>query len=151
MEMPFAFRDTQGELDLFKVNTPFNRAGRAAVAKAMGDAWTSFARSGAPSLPDGFNWQRRASGWQPDSLVIDSPAGGDLRMEMLRSDVCAVKEALRRSLDASSGMSRCRIYARAFLWSPIFARQGNRDEYAQWCEEFGCSAPAHVFRPAMEV
>jgi para-nitrobenzyl esterase len=69
-------------------------------------------------------------------------------MEMLRTDVCTVKEALRRSRDVSSGMARCRIYARAFLWSPMFVRRG---EYARWCEEFGCSAPAHVFRPAMEV
>jgi len=43
MEMPFAFRDIRGEQDLFKVNTPFNRAERAAVAEAMGDAWASFA------------------------------------------------------------------------------------------------------------
>jgi para-nitrobenzyl esterase len=151
MEMPFAFRDIRGELDLFKVNTPFNRAGRAAVAEAMGNAWTSFARSGVPSLPNGFNWQRRTADREPDSLVIDSPAGGGLRMEMLRADVCSIKEALRRSRDVSSGMTRCRLYARAFLWSPMFVRHGSCGEYAQWCEEFGCSAPANVFRPAMEV
>lgn len=32
MEMAFAFRDTAGELDIFGVNTPFNRAGRAVLA-----------------------------------------------------------------------------------------------------------------------
>ena len=33
MEMPFVFRDIAGEFDLFKVNTPFNRARpRAGVA-----------------------------------------------------------------------------------------------------------------------
>lgn len=151
MEMPFAFRDIRGELDLFKVNTPFNRTGRAAVAKAMGDAWTSFARTGVPSLSDGFKWQRRTAGWEPDSLVIDSPAGGGLRMERLRADVCSLKEALRRSRDVATSTMRCRIYARAFLWSPLFARYGSRDEYAKWCGEFGCDAPAHTFRPVMEV
>jgi para-nitrobenzyl esterase len=83
--------------------------------------------------------------------VIDSPAGGGLRMERLRADVCSLKEELRRSRDVATGIARCRIYARAFLWSPIFARHGSRSEYANWCKEFGCSAPAHVFRPVMEV
>ncbi|WP_338834231.1 carboxylesterase/lipase family protein [Bradyrhizobium septentrionale] len=151
MEMPFAFRDVRGELDLFKVNTPFNKAGRAAVAEAMGSAWASFAHSGVPSLPNGFNWQRRTTDRGPDSLVIDSPAGGGLRMEMLRADVSSIKAGLRRSADVSSGTARCRIYARAFLWCPMFVQHGSLDEYDQWCEEFSCNTPAHVFRPVMEV
>jgi para-nitrobenzyl esterase len=151
MEMPFAFRDVAGELDLFKVNTPFNRAGRVATARAMGDAWTSFARTGVPSLPDGLEWQHRTIGREPDSLVIDSPKGGGLRMEGLRADVCSLKDTLRRSRDLATDTARCRIYARAFLWSPLFARYGSRTEYADWCKEFGCNSPAHAFRPVMEV
>ena len=72
-------------------------------------------------------------------------------MERLRADVCSLKDALRRSRDFATDTARCRIYARAFLWSPLFTRYGSLTEYANWCKEFGCNAPAHAFRPAMEV
>ena len=151
MEMAFAFRDTAGELDIFGVNTPFNRAGREAVARAMGDAWTSFARDGVPSLPDGGVWTRRALQPGADTLLIDSPAGGGLRMAAIRQDIETLKQALRQTKDIASGTARCRIYARVFLWSPLFAGHGGETEYAAWCHEFGCREPAASFRPVVEV
>jgi para-nitrobenzyl esterase len=151
MEMAFAFRDTAGEFDLFGVNTPFNRPGRAALARAMGDAWTSFAREGVPSLPGGIAWSRRTLGPAPDTLVLDSPAGGGARMAAVRQDIDALKRALRDSVEVASGTARCRIYARVFLWSPLFAGHGSEAEYAEWCQRFGCHEPASAFRPAVEV
>jgi para-nitrobenzyl esterase len=151
MEMAFAFRDTAGELDIFGVNTPFNRAGRLAVAQAMGDAWTSFARTGAPALPGGAPWARRTQGGAPDTLLIDSPAGGGLRMAAVRQDVASLKQSLRQARPLKSGDPRCRIYARVFLWSPLFAGHGSEEEYVAWAREFGCTQAASAFRPITEV
>jgi para-nitrobenzyl esterase len=151
MEMAFAFRDTAGELDIFGVNAPFNRAGRLAVAQAMGDAWTSFARAGAPALPVGAPWARRTQGGAPDTLLIDSPAGGGLRMAAVRQDVAALKQSLRLTRPLTSGDPRCRIYARVFLWSPLFAGHGSEEEYVAWAREFGCTQAASAFRPITEV
>lgn len=151
MEMAFAFRDTVGELDIFGVNTPFNRSGREAVARAMGDAWTSFARDGKPTLPGGASWERRTRSASPETLLIDSPAGGGLRMARLRQDIAQVKQSLRLSTQVRSGVARCRIYARVFLWSPLFSGNGSEEEYAAWAREFGCTQPASAFRPVTEV
>jgi para-nitrobenzyl esterase len=151
MEMAFAFRDTAGELDIFGVNTPINRAGRLAVAQAMGDAWTSFARTGLPALPGGAPWARRALGGAPDTLLIDSPAGGGLRMAAVRQDVASLKQSLRLARPLTSGDPRCRIYARVFLWSPLFAGHGSEEEYVAWAREFGCTQAASAFRPITEV
>jgi para-nitrobenzyl esterase len=151
MEMAFAFRDTVGELDIFGVNTPFNRAGRTAVAQAMGDAWTSFARIGVPCLPGGVRWQVRTLGTAAETLLIDSPAGGGLRMAAVRQGIASIKQTLRLSPQISSGVSRCRIYARVFLWSPLFASCGSEEEYAKLGSEFRCTHPASAFRQATEV
>jgi para-nitrobenzyl esterase len=151
MEMAFAFRDTVGELDIFGVNTPFNRAGRIAVAQAMGDAWTSFARTGVPGLPGGEQWQRRTLGTAAETLVIDSPAGGGLRMAGVREGIASIKQRLRSSPQIRSGVSRCRIYARVFLWSPLFAGCGSEEEYATLGREVRCTHPSWAFRQATEV
>jgi len=151
MEMPFAFRDSAGEFDIFKVNTPFNRPGRQALAQAMGDAWTSFARDGVPLLPGGAAWSRRTLGPAPDTLLLDSPAGGGSRMAAIRQDIGALKQALRDSDTVTSGSTRCRIYARVFLWAPLFVGHGSEAEYAEWCQRFACREAASAFRPAVEV
>lgn len=151
MEMAFAFRDSVGEFDIFKINTPFNKAGRQALARAMGDAWTSFARDGVPSLPDGNTWTRRTLQPGPDTLLLDTARDGGLRMAAIRQDINALKQALHDSDQVASGTARCRIYAKVFLWSPLFVGHGDTSEYAQWCQRFGCSAAATAFRPAIEV
>jgi para-nitrobenzyl esterase len=151
MEMAFAFRDTAGELDIFGVNTPFNRAGRRAVAQAMGNAWTSFARAGVPVPDSGVPWQRRTQGRAPETLLIDSPAGGGLRMATVRQSMASLRQSLRMSPHVTSGDSRCRIFARVFLWSPLFAGHASAAEYLAWAREFGCTQPASAFRPVTEV
>jgi len=151
MEMAFAFRDTAGELDIFGINTAFNRAGRHAVAQAMGDAWTSFARVGVPGLSGNAQWPRRTRGTAAETLLIDSPAGGGLRMAAVRQDIASLKESLRLSPQVRSGESRCRIYARVFLWSPLFVGLGSEEQFAEWCREFRCAQPASAFRQRTEV
>jgi hypothetical protein len=52
---------------------------------------------------------------------------------------------------ARDGGLRCRIYARVFLWMPLFRDYGNEPEYKQWCETLGCQIPAAAQRPKLEV
>ena len=151
MEMAFVFRDTAGELDIFGVNTPFNRSGRAVLAQAMGDAWTSFARNGLPTVPSKEWSRRRIEKGGLDCLLFDTARDGGIRMTRLGTDMPAVKQALRADAQAEPATLRCRIYARLFVWNPLFAGHGDASEYALWCREFGCSVPAARFRPGLEV
>ena len=149
MEMAFVFRDVAGELDIFKVNTPFNRSGRGQVATAMGDAWTSFAREGVPQLPNGVAWPRRTRQQPHDSLLIDSERDGGLRTAPARQNIEDLKrELLESTLPAAA---RCRIYARTFLWAPVFDGAGNANEYDQWCKQLGHDMPAEHYRPGVEI
>ena len=150
MEMPFVFRDVAGEFDIFKVNTPFNRAGRGEVAQAMGNAWTSFARSGAPALPGGLRWARRDEAAQ-ESLVFDSVRGGGLRMAALASDIQALKRELVSGAGDAPLAVRARLFARTFLWSPLFAGHADLHDYEQVRQRFGGEVSAEAYRPQVEV
>lgn len=150
LEMPFVFRDTAGEFDLFRANTPFNRSGRLAVAKAMGDAWTSMARDGEPRLPGGITWQRRTTDGTRDSLLFDSPRGGGLQMASARRRIDQLKQSVLRD-DTLPAALRCAIYARLFLWCPLFEGLGSQQEYEAWGQQLGCDLPATQFRPAVEI
>jgi para-nitrobenzyl esterase len=149
MEMPFVFRDVAGEFDIFKVFTPFNRRGREAVAQAMGSAWTTFARTGQPELPGKLPWSRRADAPAAESLLIDSPGDGGLRMQPAKETVAAIKQSVR---DGSLPPAlRCRVYARTFLWTPLFEDHGSTAEYERWCRELGVDSPAEAHRPQIEI
>lgn len=151
MEMAFVFRDTAGELDLFRVNTPFNRSGRVALAREMGGAWTSFARDGVPTPPNN-KWSRRdLDAEQSDCLLFDTARDGGIRMMRMRTDMAAVKQALKSDAATEPASLRCRIYARLFLWSPLFAGNGDASEYERWCQELGCTATADEFRPQFDI
>lgn len=145
MEMAFAFGDEAGEFDPFRVNTPFNRAGRVALARDMSAQWAAFARSGQPLAP----WARRTPAAGEDSLVFDSAAGGGVRMAAARRDIATLKRTLHDAPLAPA--LRCRIYARLFLWSPLFEGHGSEAEYRQWCAEWGIQTPAGAHRPAVEI
>lgn len=121
------------------------------MAQAMGNAWTSFARTGVPALPGATPWRRRTQGVGPETPLIDTPAGGSLRVASVRQDMAALKQSLRLSPQVRSGVARCRIYARVFLWSPLFSGHGSEEEYAAWAREFGCTQPASAFRPVTGV
>jgi para-nitrobenzyl esterase len=148
MEMAFAFRDRAGAFDLFKVNTPFNRAGRMELVQAMGDAWTSFARSGAPTLRS-ISWPRRGLGVGADSLVFDTVRDGGLRLARLRTDLAALKRELFGAPLPPALVAR--IYARVFVFAPLFVGHGSAAEYAQWCTALGVSEAMETHRPRLEI
>jgi para-nitrobenzyl esterase len=72
-------------------------------------------------------------------------------MAAVRQDMASLKQALRLSAQVRSGDSRCRIFARVLLWTPMFSGHGSEEEYAAWAREFGCTQPASAFRPITEV
>ena len=72
-------------------------------------------------------------------------------MGAVRQDLALLKQSLRSSRQVTSGTSRCRIYARVLLWSPLFCGHGSEEEYAAWAREFGCTQAASAFRPVTEV
>ena len=149
MEMSFVFRDEAGEFDLFQVNTPFNRRGRVALCRAMGLAWTSFARNGRPSLPAGTAWPARTHDGA-ESLVFDTEAGGGLRMAAARESLARIQQELEQS-SSLSPLLRLRSFARVFLWSPLFARVLGPQHYEQLRSRLGRPETAESFRPEMEI
>lgn len=149
MEMPFVFRDETGEFDLFQVNTPFNRRGRVALCRAMGQAWTSFARDGRPTLPSGMAWPARTLDGV-ESLVLDTDAGGGLRMASARESLSTIQQELEQPSPLSP-LQRLRSFARVFLWSPLFAGVLGAPHYEQLRRRLGRSEAAEAFRPSMEI
>lgn len=117
----------------------------------MGDAWTSFARGGMPTLPSHEWSRRRIEKERPDCLLFDTARDGDIRMARLSTDMAAVKQMLKTDSEAEPATLRCRIYARVFVWNPLFAGHGDASEYELWCRKFGCAIPAIEFRPRLEV
>lgn len=149
MEMAFVFRDEAGEFDLFQVNTPFNRRGRQVLCRAMGAAWTSFARDGRPTLPDGTAWPARGE-QAAESLVLDSPSGGGLRMASARESLDTIQQELQQP-SALEPLARLRCFARVFLWSPLFAGIVDQAAYHRLRERLGRSDPPEQFRPVSEI
>ncbi|MCX2863357.1 carboxylesterase family protein [Paucibacter sp. PLA-PC-4] len=151
MEMPFVFRDEAGEFDLFQVNTPFNRAGRLQLCRAMGTAWVTFARQGEPRLPDGTAWLRRGPQGE-ESLVFDTARDGGLRMAAMRESLERIKrELLEDELARLPAPLRLRAFARVFLWSPLFVGHATEVEYEVLRQQLGLNDPASAHRPQMEI
>jgi len=46
---------------------------------------------------------------------------------------------------------RCRIYARLFLWYPIFGGRGSPAEYRLWSERLLHRLPPEAYRPQVEM
>lgn len=152
MEMAFVFRDEAGEFDLFGVNTPFNRAGRQALCRAMASAWTHFARHGRPALPGGEAWPPRRNDGSADSLAIDTASGGGLRMAMLRESLARIQHELEDPASTRlSPQQRLRSFARVFLWSPLFDGWVAPQAYEQLRRRLNRSETADSFRPQLEI
>ncbi|UZZ09528.1 carboxylesterase family protein [Ectopseudomonas mendocina] len=151
MEMSFAFGDVSGEFDIFGVNTPFNKRSRCKLARQMSSAWVSFATNGVPIISVGDGWRRHyESLFGSTSLVFDSKKDGGIRMESLRVTVGELKKQL---FDGGklSPLTCCSIYAKAFLWAPVFHRRGSVEEFEVLRVQHKCAESAEYFRPKMEI
>lgn len=123
-EIPFVF----GHFDLGRegnvIFTEENRAGREALSAAMRHYWASFARSGRPQpAPDAAAWLPWSS--EPRGsrfLVLDTPAGGGIRMESGRETVAAILDDLVRDPDLDNAERRCRVAREIDQWFRVGAR-----------------------------
>ncbi|MBX3024006.1 carboxylesterase family protein [bacterium] len=118
--------------------TDENRAGREQLSQAMMGYWAEFARTGRPGRGgDGtvewLAWDARAPA-APKYLVLDTAAGGGIRMS---SDVVTL-EGLRAALASDPRLAdprdRCAVYHELSRWGRGFSRA----EYdaAPECREF---------------
>lgn len=151
MEMAFVFGDKTGEFDVFKINSVFNKKGRHFLASEMSYSWISFATDGRPSLLSGDTWFRYAQGpLKSATLIFDSEADGGIRIETLCITVGDLKQRLFTD-NTKSVNEKCSLYARAFIWSPLFHRWGSTKEYLaiKVGEQF--LPPISQFRPRNEI
>ncbi|WP_083893628.1 carboxylesterase/lipase family protein [Herbaspirillum sp. B65] len=151
VEMAFAFGDLDGEFDPFRVNTIFNRSGRHYLALAMRQAWTSFARDAHPRLPQPMRWPRRTLSGQEESLILDSPRDGGIRMARARQNMMQILQAITTDSHIPTPQMRCQIYARLYVWSPLFAGYADQADYQRWCAELDCHIAASQFRPRLQI
>lgn len=151
MEMAFVFGDIAGEFDIFGINTPFNKKGRAQLCAVMSQAWLGFADRGCPTLDEGTDWLPYAQDSQVGRvLVFDTPKDGGVRMAHFQESLAQIKGEILASKSLAPE-SRLRIYARLFLWSPLFQNHGSFAEYQKNCETLSLAISAEAFRPLQEI
>lgn len=112
-----------------------SRPGRMKLSRAMMSYWAEFARRGDPgrggdgALPEWRPWTPDPS--QRRLLVLDTPAGGGIRMESEVPSRDAVLAALAVDPRAATAERRCRVYATMMEWT--------REITAERYRELGCA------------
>jgi para-nitrobenzyl esterase len=139
LEIPFVF----GHFDLGRLGnrlfTHENLEGRIALSEAMLSYWAAFAAAGNPGrgltghLPDWLPWDPAA----PRFLVLDTPAGGGIRMESGMETRAAILDQLANDPRVRSARERCIVYR--YL---VETRNLSQREYEslEVCRDFPLSA-----------
>lgn len=135
-EIPFVF----GHWDLGRAASAVfddgNLAGRNVLSGQMASYWSQFAAAGDPgqgregTLPAWTRWD--AAPGAPRCLVLDTPAGGGLRMTNEQLTRETVLDAVASDPRLAEPRDRCRIYRELAAWG----RGSNRDAYAARCPDF---------------
>jgi para-nitrobenzyl esterase len=139
LEIPFVF----GHFSLGRMGevlfTDHNAAGREALSSSMRAYWGSFARGGRPEAHGQQDWM--ALGLEPGaprSLVLDTPAGGGIRM----TDAWESRAKLLTDLQADPRLStaerRCRVRRGLVGWRRLLSEE----QYAEFEECRGLPASA---------
>jgi para-nitrobenzyl esterase len=129
-EIPFVFGHFDLGRDANRLWTRTNEPGRLALSAAMASYWAAFAASGDPSqgrhgeLP---RWQP----WDDGILVLDTPAGGGMRMS---SDV-VTGAAVVRQLEPDPRLPGRRAQCRTLAGLARFGAAYSRAEYARDCPD----------------
>jgi len=112
-----------------------NRASREALSDAMRSYWARFAATGGPgagqdgSLPEWTAWDEAPGGHK--YMILDSPAGGGLRMGSEPVTVASVLAAVAQDPRLATPKARCRVYHE-------LAARGRGFERADY-EKVGCA------------
>ncbi len=140
-EIPFVF----GHWDLGPMSdrlfTAGNREGRELLSAQMMSYWAQFAQAGAPGrgrrgeLPEWKPWSN-ASPDAPRFVVLDTPAGGGIRMEsdfVTPGDVIANIDADPR---LATQRDRCAVYLRLERWGRSFDEERYASAGAEGCADY---------------
>ena len=116
VELDFIWGPIMGEIVAGLYNDE-NAPGRAFLTQAMRGYWGQFARSGDP----GSGSDNSLTPWQPWQandgafMVLDTEAGGGLRMSTDRVMVDDLKQRLKSDARLAQASARCAMYVRLFL------------------------------------
>lgn len=122
-EIPFIFDHWRigGRLDPILWNDD-NEEGRRALSDAMMGYWANFARSGNPGAASGNPvWEPWEGGQR---IVLDTPAGGGIRMEQGAYTFGEVLDRLVSDDRFASQEERCTVYGSVVEWFPEVADDG---------------------------
>lgn len=120
LEVAFVFHDLERSMNFFNLWNDDNEAGTTALSGAMASYWTHFAYTGAPGrgragdLPEWQAWTAPDPAAQR-LMVLDTPAGGGIRMEPTQLTLDALKQRLATDpAFAQDPESRCTLYVQMF-------------------------------------
>jgi para-nitrobenzyl esterase len=135
LELPFVF----GDFEILPMAYLFdNSPGKEALSEAMMSYWSAFAHSGQPNRGR-RNEQPQWLRWGTDgktSIVLDTEAGGGIRMIDDLVTRQTVVQAIGTDGDIPSQAARCTLYLATFGWGGRY----DRDEYAN-LGSGGCTEP----------
>jgi para-nitrobenzyl esterase len=140
-EIPFVF----GHWDLGPMSprlfTAGNAAGREELSREMMSYWAQIAWDGAPGrgrrgeLPAWTAWPAAGSD-APGTLVLDSAAGGGVRMERVRVSEEEVIAAIDADPRLASQRDRCAVYRRLAGWGRDFGEERYARAGSRGCAEY---------------
>jgi para-nitrobenzyl esterase len=131
LEVPFVFGHFNLGREASRLWTSENRPGRLALSRAMMSYWAEVAYHGDPGRgrrADLPRWEP----WSPSFLVLDTPAGGGIRMSSETVTRAQVLGALEQDPRLPDRREKCA----SLRWPACRMRQVSRDEYrAAGCGE----------------
>jgi len=140
-EIPFVF----GHWDLGPMSkrlfTSENLAGRELLSAQMMSYWAQFAYAGAPGrgrrgeLPEWKPWSDAAPD-APRYVVLDTPAGGGVRMETDPITEAEVIAAIDADPRLATQRDRCAVYWRLARWGRSFDEERYARAGTKGCTEF---------------
>lgn len=133
LEIPFILGDFEALFPIPRLFTAGNRRGREALSEKMMSYWAQFARTGNPgtgtdgNLPQWTPWQTGRGGM----MLLDSPAGGDVRMSDNRLTLAAFRRRLENDTLITETEERCALYRELFIPLPWNNELFDPQEYAR--------------------
>jgi para-nitrobenzyl esterase len=139
-EIPFVFGHFEMGRNSNIIFNEDNAPGRAQLSNAMMSYWAAFAYSGAPgrgrdgTLPEWTAWDDAPGAAK--FIVLDTTAGGGLRM----SPDALTKEAVLAAVDSDPRLStqrdKCAIYRNFATWSSALSKQQYASAGSQGCADY---------------
>lgn len=147
LEVSYVFNDFDDGIMVPGLYTPDNTPGRDTLARQMRSYWSEFARNGDPGrgregdLPRWEAWNNSDA----NLMVLDTEAGGGLRMVNEPMTIAMLKERVARDPHIPDIHSRCTMFAAMFLrandgddiWDPAEYEALGCGQYDPWQLDYG--------------